>query len=715
MRATLCRSYAGLGLIMLLAGAATPVRAQNDAEESAATRPPADSGAIIVTATRSGTALENLPLSVSVVEEAELQGQLRQNRNVLNALEFTVPGLSIQAPEARGSCGGQIRGRTASFQINGVPVNEDLRPGSCTAPFALSPFAIESIEVVRGGTALYGAGAPGGIINLQTRRAKGRDLEIDFTAQTSFATDVARDTFVTDLYVGAGQDLGAFDYYVGAGYTDSGLQRSGNGNPVFSSEFEAIDLVGSFGLDIGEARIAFTGTFHDEDKGREFYPEGTFLPGSDAVASVVEVTPHPQLDEAGDRSITGVLSFNHPDLLAHDVTLALFFQKQEIIQRDNFFDIAFGNDFFASNRENSRLGLRSTFVRSYDLGGGSLKTSYGIDFTRNDFKRFTVDPAGEDEIIGYITPAFYLETLAPFAQAEFTTGALTLTGGVRHEWYSGAIEEEGFDPDLPRAATPGAFADSELTLWNAGAIYQVTDAVQLYAGFSQGAELSQLGRAARGATDPGAISNEPATSDQYELGLRGSSGPVSYGAAVYYAESDASSQIQPDPSCAGETFCPLIPLRIPERAWGIEAQAQWQALDTLRLSGVFTLQRGEVFDEDAGEWIAFSTDRAVPLRITGRADWQPVDGLGVGFQLTHYGASSFFSPTQQAIGFAESDAVTLAAANIAYNLGPVSIYAAADNLFDEVYVNPAAQGDGLDFFNYEAPGRRVTIGVSGRF
>ncbi|MFX5522041.1 TonB-dependent receptor plug domain-containing protein, partial [Acinetobacter baumannii] len=83
-----------------------------------------------------------------------------------------MPGLSIQAPEDRSSCGSQIRGRTASFQINGVPVNEDLRPGSCTSPFALSPCAVESVEVVRGGTALYGAGAPGGIINLQTRRAK---------------------------------------------------------------------------------------------------------------------------------------------------------------------------------------------------------------------------------------------------------------------------------------------------------------------------------------------------------------------------------------------------------------------------------------------------------------------------------------------------------------------------------------------------------------
>jgi len=179
--------------------ATAPLEAQDNQDADPEASAPGESGAIIVTATRSRTALENLPLSISVVGEEELQGQLRQNRNILNALEFTVPGLSIQAPEDRSSCGSQIRGRTASFQINGVPVNEDLRPGSCTAPFALSPFAIERVEVVRGGTALYGAGAPGGIINLQTRRAKGRDLELDMVAQTSFNTDVADDTFVTDL------------------------------------------------------------------------------------------------------------------------------------------------------------------------------------------------------------------------------------------------------------------------------------------------------------------------------------------------------------------------------------------------------------------------------------------------------------------------------------------------------------------------------------
>lgn len=122
-----------------------------------------------------------------------------------------------------------------------------------------------------------------------------------------------------------------------------------------------------------------------------------------------------------------------------------------------------------------------------------------------------------------------------------------------------------------------------------------------------------------------------------------------------------------------------------------------------------------MFDEVSSEWVNFSTDRAVPLRISGRADWRPIETLKAGFQLTHYGASSYFTPSQEAIGRVDSDAVTLAGADIAYDLGAVTLYAAADNLFDEVYVNPAAQADGFDLFNYQAPGRRVTVGVRGRF
>lgn len=671
---------------------------------------------IVVTATRSRSTIEQLPISVSVVDQETVNSQLRQNRNILSGLEFVVPGLSVQDSETRGSCSSAIRGRAASFQINGVPVNEDLRPGSCTGPFTISPFSVERVEVVRGGTALYGSGAPGGIINLITRRAKSETLEIDTTVQTSFNTANSDDTFTTDLYAGAGQKLGNFDYYVGAAYTDGGRVRSATGLPVFSAGYESVDLLASFGLDLSAGQeLRFTGTFHTEDVGPQFYPDGEVDPVS-GLANIVEVAPHPQVGQGRDRNVTTAISYRHPDLLAHDVSLSVFYQDQSIRQRDNFFTAADGNDFFASNRENSRLGFRSALTRSYGIGNARLKTTYGFDFTRNDFLRFIVDAANGEAVSGYITPAFYLNTFAPFGQVEFGIGKLTVTGGVRHELYRGAIEEEGFNPALPRAATPGAFGNSSLTLWNVGSVFAVTDSIQLYGSFSQGAELTQLGRAARGAIDPSQITVEPATSDQYEIGLRGNAGPVRFGLAYYYSRSESSSQIQPDPSCAGETFCPLIPLRVPERFRGFEANASWQAADKFTLSGVFTLQRGRVFNEDLNRFIAYGTDVSVPLRITGRAQWRPVKPLSLNFQLTHYGASSYFTPTEQAIGFVDTEAVTLGSGSIGYRLGPLELYVAADNLFNKRYISVANQVQGQGGFTYmQAAGRRVTLGVSSRF
>lgn len=674
--------------------------------------------AIVVTATRAGTPLENLPVSVSIINEQELVEQIRQNRNIVTALEFAVPGLSVQAQENRASCRTQLRSRTVAFQINGVPVNQDLRCGSSNGPFSVSPFSVERVEVLRGGTALYGAGAPGGIINFITRRAKGKELEIDLVAQTSFNTENTDDTFTTETYAGLGQDFGQFDYYAGVGYTDGGRQRSASGTPVASRDRETLDVIASAGYRFGDSELRFTGTFQNEDRGDFFAPTRVLIPDT-PFNNVIEVPAGPSGDEAGGEDLTATLSFTDEDLLWHSVSLSLFFQESTFRQRDNFFREDLGDIFFASDQENDRIGFRSTLVRSYNVRTADLKTSYGFDFTRNDFSRFALDPNDTDVLTGYIAPALFLETLAAFGQAELNWNRLTLSARVRQEWYNGAVKEDGFDPDLPFVSTPGDFEDSSLTLFNAGAVYDLRDTVQIYAGFSQGAELSQLGRAARGQPDPSIISNEPATSDQYEVGLRGSLGDVRLGIAAYYSESDKSAQLQPDPRCADQgptAVCPLIPLRIPERLHGFELDVNWEALDTLSLSGVFTLQRGEVQDQETGEFINFDTNRTVPLRVTVRGDWRPIDPLNLGLQVSHYGASSFFTPTQEGIGFIETDDVTLVSASAGYEVGPATIYVAADNLLNESYINPNAEADGPNgFFTYEAPGRRLTFGVRARF
>jgi len=720
MKAFLLAGAALLGLAHGAADAAEPSDAAAAAADETLASEASDESAsgepIIVTATRSGSPLEELPISVSIADREEIEEQLRQNRNILSGLEAIVPGLNIQPSENRGSCLTRVRGRAVSFQLNGVPINEDLRQGSCTGPFTISPFALERIEVVRGGTALYGAGAPGGIINLITRRGRTDEVAIDLTAQTSFNTERADDTWTIDLYAGAGQRLGRFDYYVAAAYTDGGRVRDAVGDPLASGAYDAVDLLGSFGLELpGASELRLVTTFHHEDVGAIFYPSGALIPGTD-IAEVIEVAPNPQVDQGRDRNLTATLGYSNPDVLGHAVSLSLFYQNQSIKQRDNFFEVGSGDFFFASNRRNERFGVRSVAVRDYALGTtAKLRTSYGFDYTRNALFRFVVD---EDEsVTSALSPEIVLRTYAPFAQAELSLGPVTLTGGARHEWYRGEITDRAFRPDLPGRGTPGDIGKSDLTLFNLGAVYRVTPDVQIYAGFSQGAELSQLGRAARNIRNPATLTPEPATSDQYEIGVRGALGPVRFGAAAYHSRSDSAALLQADPSCAGVSpICPLIPLRSPQRFHGVEAELGWRVVPTFEVSGNFTLQRGEVFDEDLDRYINYATDIVVPLRITARADWTPLDRTGVGVQVTHYGASSFFTPAEEGLGLVDTEAVTLVSASARYAIGPAELYVAADNLLNENYISPNNQAGGAgSFFYYRGAGRRLTLGVAARF
>ena len=665
---------------------------------------------IVVTATRSGTALADLATSVSVVSEEELSEQLDYNTNIMRALEFTIPGLAPQR-ETRGNCSPNIRGRATSIQINGIPVNENIRQSTCNQMYQLSPFAIERIEVLRGGTALYGAGSPGGIINFISRRAKGRDLEVDVVAQTSFNTSKLDDTFTTDLYGGVGQKLDGWDYYVGAAYTDGGVGRTPDGGYVPARTYESLMFNGSLGVDVAGGALRLTGTWYREDKGQQYSADGNQAVGN--FAPVIPIDSHPQLDDDVLRSTTLALSYDHPDVLGQSLSISGYYQNQIYRQRDNFFDVNFGgNDFFASDSDHDRFGFRSTLVKKANLGAVEFVGSYGFDYTYNSYFRPVIDPT-TSVITGFVSPEVIFNTYALFGQVELDFGRLRLVGGARQEWYRGKVGTRGYDPAISGSATPGDFGKTDLALYNLGAVFELTDAVQLYGGFSQGAEISQLGRAARGATNPSLITPEPATSDQFELGIRGQTEALRFEVAGFRSTSDKASLLQADPSCAGQALCPLIPLRASQRFWGFEGSADWQVNQQLNLGAVVTYQRGKIFDEDLGRFIEYSTDIVAPFGLTGSASYRPIEPLRLSLQGTYYGAADYYTAAEEAAGFVNTESVFLMDASIHYQLGKGELFVAASNLLDEEYVSVADQGVG--FFYYQAEGRRVTAGYKARF
>jgi iron complex outermembrane receptor protein len=686
---------------LALAGAAPALATDADADLDAT---------ITVTASRTGADIRDLPIAVSVLDAETLERQFGQSTDILRALDVTVPGLNLSTG-GRSQCLTTIRGRTPSFQLNGVPANQDLRPSNCNSAFQVSPFALERVEVVRGATALFGAGAPGGIVNLITRRGRSETLEVDGVVQTGFNTSRPSGTFQTDLYAGVGQKLDRFDYYVGVGYQDYGVGRAPNESRVVGTSFDALSLNGNAGLELSDTvRLRLTGTWYREDPGQEYNVSGADVDAGVPFPEVIPVEPNPFRSQARDQLWTLALTLEADDVLGQHFVGQAYGMSQMFRQRANFQDANGGApDFFSDNRTNSTYGFRGTLQKGFDLGSGTeLGIEYGLDWKRDRLIRLLLDPADPDTVTGFIAPEVFLTSTGVFGQAQLKVGDVRFTGGLRQEWYRGEIGDELAGQGLSGEGTPGRFAPASLLLANLGVVWSVADDAQLYASFNQGAELTQLGRAARRATDPSLISPEPALSEQFELGVRGSRGAFDFTMAGFYSRSDAASLLQPDPNCAGASFCPLIPLRVPQRVWGVEATANWKASEAFALGGLFTWQRGEIFDEDLDRYIPFGADTVSPTRLTIYADWQPLERLSGRLQATYVAEASFFSAAEQQIGFINTPSNFLVDLSAGWQVGPGEVSFGISNLFDRRYEYTTLAAGG--FTPALAEGRRVSIG-----
>jgi iron complex outermembrane recepter protein len=698
--------------LVLCATGITAANAEETAEAVSNAAPAVQLDGITVTGSRVPTALSDLPTSVSQISEPELAEQLTTTTNILETLDVLVPGLTVSQEEFRSGCRTNIRGRPAQFLINGVPTNDNLRASTCGSLFNLSPFAIERVEVVRGATALFGAGAPGGVINLITRRARSQQAEIDVVAQWGFNPHAMGGSSEQNLYAGVGRAFAGSDYYLGYGLQDYGVRRNPDDGIVPGETFRSSSLNASAGWALGGGELRFTGLYYVRDPHDAYGTDFTQVSGSRLAGSAFIVQPpNPYAEQAQTKQTVLTLSYDLPSIAGHTLNVSTYWHDEELIQRAaDFFE---GEVFyFDSDAENQRLGLRTTLSRDFAIGADALGLVYGLDLLRQRYYRPQVDPQS-GAVIGYVSPEVILDSAALFVQPQYRRGAWLITGGVRHERFQGEVGPEGFDPGVPRAATPGETPDFDLTLFNLGVVWDVSARLQLYGGFSQGAEISEFGRAARGAADPSLINLDAAASDQYEIGLRGRRGAVDFSVAAFYSQSDKAASLQADPSCADEPVCPLIPLRLEQEFYGLEGTFDWQMSATTLLGGVLTYQQGER-QPPGGAKVAVATDTISPPRATVYveadffADWHNR------LQATYMAETDEYNETEEASGLRDSESVFLVDVSSSYPVGPGTLTLGVANLFNERYVNATNSASG-DFFYYLSEGTRTTLSYELRF
>lgn len=203
-----------VGLWLACGGTAGAVRAQ----EAAETLP-----TLVVSATRYPTAPETVGSALTVLTAEDLQ-----TRGVVHVVDVLreVPGLAVSQTGPAGSLAAvRIRGAEGNHTlvvIDGVKMND---PGS-TGLFRFEDLRasdIERIEILRGPQAtLWGSNTIGGVINITTRRGKGKPALDLAAAGGSFGTGEGA------VSIGGGD--GRFDAYLGlSGITTDGSNTAPRG------------------------------------------------------------------------------------------------------------------------------------------------------------------------------------------------------------------------------------------------------------------------------------------------------------------------------------------------------------------------------------------------------------------------------------------------------------------------------------------------------
>lgn len=651
---------------------------------------------VVESATRTETPVDELSRSVTVVDEEAVEKQKRiSDRTVGEILSKEVPGFS-PSTEANTDFGQTLRGRTFQTLIDGVPQNTPLRDGRRSLN-SIDPDAIERVEVVRGGTAIYGFGAQGGLVNIITKRPEDGAVNFGATAGTRFSATHPDDSFGYDTNLRVSGRSGAFDYLATGTFLHRGSRFDADGDRIPPdplgaqggiADSDTWNFLGKLGFQLtDDQRIQISGFYFDMEQDSDF--AGISFAGdpdtgkkTPAVRGEFPFTP-------GTENANVNLEYTHEDLLGSSLKAQLYYAN---------LDVVFGKfpGFQQTNIASEKLGGRLTIETPVAFEPVPFTAIWGVDALAD-----TTEQTGRGEGIDVSAPKLDQTAFAGFAQLEVPIGDIgLLTGGVRHE----VIDVDA--PDFRQRSgnvVEGGTIEFDETVFNVSATVFLTDEIDLYGGFSQSFNITELGRVL--STFPFSRAEQAETEaekiDNYEIGLRYTDRRWEASLVGFFSDSDNGVTFDQD----------LNIVKVPERIWGVEAAAAVQATDALRLGGTFTWMQGEIDLDDDGDFDEdLPSTRIPPVKITGFAEYSPQDWWSVRVQGLYSGNrdvdSTQFGGTSDIEDYVVFDLYG------AVDVGPGEVQLGVANIFNNEYTPVISQAFDLSFAFARAPGTTVSLAYS---
>ena len=656
---------------------------------------------VVVSATRSGQQLANVPAAVSVVSQETIQGPGRRNTNLEEALR-TVPGLVI-----RDQLGGAsrvtiaIRGagssnafgvRSIRLLIDGIPKNNAGGSGQDLANLDMA--SVQSIEVLRGpASTLYGNQA-GGVVAVTTEaggETTRRQLQV-LGGSYGFARAHGK---VTGQAFG-----GVVDYLASAWRTQQEGYRA-------NSEFDQTGFSSKLVYRPND-RSTITGVVSYDNLGQD-------VSGG---LTEEEFRTQPRLaDSTSFLVLNGqrLDNFGRLDEFRFGLNLQRALGETEQVETQIFYvprttrgpSLA---QFLQQSFVNRGATVRLLSTRT--LGRLDNRFTTGIDFQDTPIQTATTGRAGTTSA-GRSFSVFdeQATTVGVYALDELGLHRdVTLTAGVRYD----NIRFRQQNQLLTVTTRPRTFTRVTPKV---GLTYRATPSLSTYANFSESFEAPVIGQLRNSPGEGGEfVTNQvvrPLTVRTYEVGTRGAAGRVSFEATAFrqsLRDQPVNVSFARTAPATGQFQALVNAAEV--RQWGVETAAQLMLTNALTLAGTYTYS-DFVYDRYAAGTTDFTGNElpGIPKHnVFAELRYRDARGLSGGVELQSVG--KFFLNDANTVTNPAYQVVNLRL-GWERGVGPTQVvpFVAVNNVFSERYSSQPQINAALGRFFNPLPGATYTAGL----
>lgn len=643
------RLAAGTALGLALVATAQPAFAQdNDGDYWMARK-----NQIVVTATRTAVRAEDLPVTVTVIDEERIADELVTDIRDLIRFE---PGVSVQRQPARfgAALGATGRAGNDSFNIRGIGGNRVLiQVDGVRVPDGFSFGAqssgrgdyvdlglIKSVEILRGpSSALYGSDGLAGAVSFITSDPsdflqEGKNLGGLVRGAYSSADEEFSETAIL---AGRSGDWSAMAAYTRRDWQELDNKGTKDGTGPARTLPNPQD---------GRSNAALARIVYDPANGHKLRLTGEYLDThlyTQGLTGITATVDRLEGFDTGERKRVSLDWSWEGEGTIDFARVALYWQDSEDRQYTEEDRTPAADRTRLNTFENRVFGAAADARADFATGPLAHRLVFGGDISKTrqrGLRDGTIPPAGEVfPARAFPSTDFTRAGLFVGDEISIADGRLILYPALRFDWYDLSPQD---DPLLPSFA--GAKQDGSRLSPKFGALWKVTDEVRLFANYATGFKAPEPGQVnqffenlAFGYTSKPNPDLGPERSESFEGGLRFSSNAVSLDLTAFSARyKDFISQ-----EVVGGSFTPADPAiyqfvnldRV--RVKGAEARFEGRASSGLYTTLALSYAKGDIVEPDGTRTPLSTID---PLKLVAGVGYREREGrFGGQIIMTHAG------------------------------------------------------------------------------